>query len=259
MIAENAVARITTGLSALNQRAIEELAMHKLDGGDNDVIDAALTQHERAGTELHDIDLQIEQVQADATLSPLGQQQKVAKIVQAGYQRLAFVAKAAQDRQAAADEARKALEALPKSADDPIVDYLRSMEIRQQLRTLAQPERMKLFVEAMDRGEAAILRAINGDPMGREALIPTDYLDRVREETAQRTQPKAWRRLQALDLATDRFRILAGAIEAVLGSYGSKPTITPPPIRKLDLGLKNQTEPPAKGAADKPEPVGAFQ
>jgi len=89
-------------------------------------------------------------------------------------------------------------------------------------------------------------------------LIELGFVKRVDHETLERSKPDQMRRLQTLEVASEKLHILAGALEVTLGSYGNTPIFPTPAIKKMDLGLQNTQAPPAKSAADAP-PAGGLK
>ena len=257
MIAHNVVGSMTPSLLALIQKIREEFQVHaEIQGDDSDVVKSGLKILDQANEELLALRREEELIQMDVDLSDEGRRKAMTKVVGRSVAALSFVQKHAVTKRAAFDEAQRQLSALPKSSDDPIVEYLRSMEIRQQLRTLAIAERMRVFLAAVEQNNANIVRAVNTAPAG-EVLIPKDFLARVEQERVEQTQPKEWRRLQTLDFVAEKLQILAGSIEGILGSYGNVPVFKAPVVGKTDLGLQNTQAAPPKSAADAP-PAGGL-
>jgi hypothetical protein len=187
----------------------------------------------------------------------MGQQEAMVKAVTDILSRFAFVMKGAKDRQAAADAERKALEAIPKANGNEVVTKMEEMEIRTRLRALSMAERMNIYAQAAAQGDTSIARSIKTAPAG-EVLIEPEFVKRVDREFLERSKPDQMRRLQTLDHASEKLNVLAGAIQAALGSYGKTPSFPTPPITKMDLGLQNTQAAPAKSAADAP-PVGGMK
>jgi len=151
MITTNTIAAISPSLRALIQRLREEvLTFAATDEGAADpaVIDGLTKVFDEAGLLVEELRLAEERVATDPRLSAMGQREAMVKAVTDIRTRLAFVTKAAKDRQVAADAERKALEAIPKASGDAVVAQLEAMEIREQLRRLSMSQRMDLYAKA---------------------------------------------------------------------------------------------------------------
>jgi hypothetical protein len=258
MITGNAVTA-QIGPFALVQRLQEELAAYKLRGGTSTVIAAALDKLQQAALVLAEFQQRAEAIQADALLSDAGKQAKMESLVQAYYGKLAFVEQAATDRTRAASELRAELDALPKAPGDPIIEWMRGAEIRQELRKLAQPERMKLVEARMTRTDLSILRAIDANPLGASDLLPTEYLTRLKEQILERNRSEELERWKTLVLCAERLQLLAHVLETSLGRYSlAVPTFETKPTTQTDLKMTDQTASPAKKAAVDTAPATQF-
>lgn len=263
MIATNTIAPISYSLKMLVQRIREEVRMRAEFGNerdpqraDQDVIASVESLLNRADRELAALSEAESALQANGDLSDEGRRKAMVKAVAQTYEALKLVRREATTKRAAAQDAQSALTAVPKGEQDPILDTLLSIEVRADLRKLAQADRMKLVTEAVQQQKSLLIRAVMNDPFHftdiMEPLVPRDYLSRIRDEHAQTTQAKAWRRLETLVFSAEKLEILAGAIEANLGSYGQPVSFPAKPVRESDLGQQNSQSPPPKGLADEP-------
>lgn len=250
-------APITASLRALTQRIREEIAIQEFDeANDKDVLSGLMQVIDRADVPLAELDAAEQAIQTNANLSEAGKTKAMIEAVATCHSGEKFVTTAAKDRQAAAAELRRALDAVPKGSGEPVLDYLQSAEIRTELKKLAQHDRMRLFLEAVQQGNTTVLRAIQTDPLGGTPLIPADFLKRVLEENIQQNKPTEWRRWQTLVFAAERLQILSASIEFQMAGYGKLPAFPTPPTRKTDLHMQNTQQDPKKSRADQP-PVGA--
>lgn len=256
MITTNTVASVSHGPAMLIQRLKEELGTEKLRGGTGSVIAACVEKLDQAALVLEEFRLREEQVQTNSLLSDEGKRQEMQKAAREFYDRLIFVSQAADSRKAAAAELRADLERLPKAPDDPIIAYLRGAEIRTQLRTLAQSERMKLLADSLQPQKAMILRAVEDDPFGGDELIPKDYRARLKEDVLQQNQAAEHTRWKTLVLVSEKLQVLANVLDTTMGKYSvAVPSFTTPLTTKADLGMKNTQAPPPKSTADTPTTV----
>ena len=260
MIATNTIAALTPSLRGLIQKIREEFAVHKeFQGGDADVIESGVKTLDQTDGALLALAKEEELIQADADSSDEGKRKKMVKAVNTTYADLAFVQKAAKEKGDAAAQAKQKLEAIPKPSGDPVVARLDEWEVRERLRAVPQPDRMTIFAQAVANKNTVIRRALDNDPL-HEELIPREYVERVIQAHAQQTEGAQWQRLQTLLFVSERLMLLANALEYRLGNYGTTPMFPTPAIGKADLKMQNGQQAPAKSkAADKPEPVGAFQ
>lgn len=237
---------------ALLQRYKEEASIHaEYEGSDRDVIGSFLEIIGQVEAELALLDREINALAVDPDLSDEGKRKRASEIVGKAYARFDLVRKAWVTKRAAADDARARLTAAPKAQTDPSVDYLQGYEIRQRLTRLPMSERMTIFAQAVATKNTAIQRAVALDPLN-EALIPSDYAERVRQEHAQQSESAQWRRLEALEFISDRLQTLQTALDLNLKSYGKIPVFEGKTVSHVDLKQANPHTPPDKGPADAP-------
>jgi hypothetical protein len=255
------IAALTPSLRELIQKLREGFAMNKeFQNGDADVIESGVKTLDRADGEVIALGREEELIQADPDLSDEGRRKAMTKAVGRAYAELAFVQKTAREKANAASSAQQTLEAIPKSTDDPLLDYLRSFEVRQELRKLSQPERMHVFSKATEDKNTAILRAIASDPFG-QTLIEPEFARRVTEERLQLTEGAQWQRWKTLVFVSERLTLLANALEYRLKNYGVPPLFSTPPSRTSDLKMQNITAPPEKASRgdQPPDGLSSFQ
>lgn len=260
MIATNTVAPISAMLKALIQKIREDVRMKAEFGGtrdakraDQDVIHSTEQTLNEADDVLAPLTTEEERIQADPDTSDAGKVKRMIESVARYYARLQFVGKKAKETRAASIAAAEALKEVPKADTDVVVDALIGIEVRGRLRTLPEPERMKVFTNALKAKNTMLERAVMNDPFGD--LIPTEIMDRMRDEFLQDTRAKEWRRMETLTFAAEKLEVLAGAIEANLGSYGQAPTFQAKPFRTSDLKSQDTQAPPPKNpAVDVPPP-----
>lgn len=258
MIATNTIAPISGSLRALVQRIRQETAMEDFkDAHDADVLGRLLELLDQADAILVQLDEAEQHIQSNADLSEAGRTKQMIETVAGIYKQLAFVSKAATDREAAASDLKRKLETLPAPSGDPVVARLDEWEVRERLRGMSQAERMAAYLRATEQGNVAVLRAVEQDPL-QELFVPKEYAVRVRQEHLEKTKMKEWRRWQTLRFAMERLQILANSIEFQMAGYGKVPSFPTPPTRQTDLKMQNGQEPPAKSKADAP-PSGGVQ
>ena len=260
MIAGNVLSVVTPSVKALIEKIRQDFKTHVgYQGGDEDVIDSGLKTLAQADGQLLALGKEEELIQADGDSSDEGKRKQMMKAVGRTYEALGFVKKAALQKAEAAADAKKTLTETPKAPGDPLVDALHSFEIRQLLRSMSETDRMKVYEQAVSTKHVAVLRAFDSNPM-LETLLPTDWIERIQDKHLAATKKGEWARLGSLQFVAERLTMLSNSIEYALGHYGNTPTFRTPPIQPVDLGAKNTQQAPAKSkAADKPEPVGAFQ
>lgn len=258
MIATNTIAPISGSLRALVQRIREETAMEDFkDAHDADVLGRLLELLDQADAILVQLDEAEQHIQSNVDLSESGRTKQMIETVAGIYKQLAFLGKAAKDREAAASDLKRKLETLPAPSGDLMAARLVEWEVRERLRGMSQAERMAVYLRATEQGNVAVLRAVEQDPL-QELFVPKEYAVRVRQEHLEKTQMKEWRRWQTLRFAMERLQILANSIEFQMAGYGKVPAFPAPPTGQTDLKLKNGQEPPAKSKADAP-PAGTPQ
>lgn len=251
MIAGNVPSVVTPSVKALIEKIRQDFKTHVgYQGGDEDVIDSGLKTLAQADGQLLALGKEEELIQADGDSSDEGKRKQMIKAVGRTYEALGFVKKAALQKAEAAADAKKTLTKAPIAPGDPVVDALHSFEIRQLLRSMSEADRMKLYEQAVSTKHVAVLRAFDSNPM-LETLLPTDWIERIQNKHLAATKKGEWARLGSLQFVAERLTMLANSIEYALGNYGNTPTFPTPPIRSTDLGLKDQTAPPKKSAADK--------
>lgn len=260
MIAGNVLSVVTPSLTALIEKIRQDFKTHVgYQGGDEDVIDSGLKTLAQADGQLLALGKEEQLIQSNRDLSDEGKVKAMVKAVGGAYKSLAFVKENAATKADAALDAKTRLTETPKVPGDPVVDALHSFEIRQLLRSMSEADRMKVYEKAVSTKHVAVLRAFASNPM-LEMLLPTDWIERIQNNHLAATKKGEWARLGSLQFVAERLTMLANALEYALGNYGNTPTFPTPPIRPVDLGTKNTQQAPAKSkAADKPEPVGAFQ
>lgn len=134
------------------------------------------------------------------------------------FERLRFIAEAAENRRQAAAELRKELERPRTRPGEPVMETLREQEIRTELRKLSQAERTKVLARSLARQDLSILRAIEHDPFGIE-LITLDYHTRLKEDLLEQNEAAELDRWKALVVAADKLQLLANVLETTLGKY----------------------------------------
>jgi len=260
MITGNAVSNITPSLSALTQRIREEaLAAKEFESADADVIGGVLTVLDQVEGIFAELSTVEEKIATDETLSTVGKQQKMTLVVEQTYAKLRFVAKKAEDRQQAYSQEKAALEQVPKPVGNELVAYWREREIRDVLRGLPLPDRMKVYVRGREQNDQDLQRAVALAPL-REDLLPSEFVQRVDGEYLEKTRPQQVQRLATLKRAAEWFLQLWHAVEMQMANFGKLPTFKTPPTGKTDLGMQNQQQAPKKNESidEAPDQVPAF-
>lgn len=251
----NVVAGISHIPRVLTQKLKEELGLYAFNTPSISTVTAAGTDKlDQCDVILQELQAREQEIQADALLSDEGKRQKMQVTAKEFYSKLRFIAEAVENRRQAALELRKELDKLPPSAGDPIVEYMRGAEIRAQLRILAEPERMKLLAQSVERKNLSILRAIEADPVNPNTLVPAEYRERIKEQLIQQDHKSEHVRWQALLFVGEKLQLLANVIEGILGQYRLDVPVFPAKTdaRPVDLkGVNTQAAPPKSKAADK--------
>lgn len=267
-IAGNVVAGVSHTPLAVSQKIREELSLYAFNTPSISTVTAAaidkLNQHDVI---MREFQAREEAIQVDALSSDQGKRVKMEAAAKEFFERLRFIAEAVQHRRQAAAELRKELDALPKAPGDPIIEEMRMQEIRTELRKLdplARTSRKVFGLDPLDltnplegsekRKIAAILRALENDPMGpNELLHDRELLERVKELLVQQDHKSEHERWKALVFVAEKLQLVANVLDTTLGQYRlDVPTFPTPPITHTNLGTKNTQAPPEKGAADKP-------
>jgi hypothetical protein len=253
VIAYNDLAPLAQKLRIFAQKFKEALVSYlEFKKGNSDVILSGVEQLDKADAILQIFEKQEAAIATDSRLSAIGKQEQMAKMVAEFHPQFRFVGDGAKDRRNAADELRKKFTSAPKAVDNEMVDYFRNAEIRQRLAPLSMSERMKIVAQAMTNGQPQVLRAISMDPLG-EPLVDSEFLQRLQEQHAQKTDGKEWVRMESLVFVAERLDQLATAIDLQLSHYNEIPSFTGQPTRTTDLGhTDTQAGPPKNTAADRP-------
>jgi len=262
VITNNVIGSVVHGPLALVQRLNEELSVEKLRGATSTVMASAVSKLDEAASILEAFRVKEAAIQTDANLSDQGKRTKMETTAKEFHAKLAFVEQAANDRREAARQLRAELDTLPKVTTDPVLAYLREQEIRQELRKLAQPERMKLVSQSVERKDLSILQAVRNDPFNAHELIPHEFMSRMLDQSLEKNRAEDLERWRTLTLCAEKLQLLANTLDVVLGRYRlDLPTFPTPPIGKVDLGQKNQQQAPEKKSSVDvpPKTVGAFQ
>jgi len=259
----NVVASISHVPIVLIQTLREELALYAFTHTGTSIVTAAgIDKLDQGEVIVKEFRVREEAIQADGNLSDQGKRVKMEALAQEFFNKLRFISEAAENRRHAAAQLRAQLDALPKPPGDPIIEWMRGAEIRAQLRTLAQPERMKILTQSLEHKNLSILRAIENDPLDPNTLVSNEYRLRLKDQLSETNQAAEHARWKALVFVGDKLQLLANVLETTLGKYRiDVPTFPTPPIGKADLKSVNQQAPPDKSKAvdKKPEHVGAFQ
>lgn len=224
--------------------------------GNSDVVLNGVEKLDRADGILKEFETDEAAIATNARLSTIGKQEQMAAKAKEFHERLSFIAKAATDRRNAAEQLRQRFAAVPEAvAQNPVVDNLRSAEIRQRFAKLFMSERTNLLLQTMKTGDMTILRAIETDPL-REPFVTAEDLNRFKEERAKATDDgKAWIRHQSLIFCAERLEQLWAAVDLQLSHYNELPSFPGKPTRETDLAYTDQTAPPPKNPATDQAPV----
>lgn len=264
----NAVSGVAHTPLAVSQQIREELSLYAFNTPSiSTVTAAAIDKLDQCDGIMKQFQTREEEIQVDALSSDQGKRVKMEAAAKEFFERLRFIAEAAEHRRQAALELRKELDTLPKAPGDPIIEEMRGQEIRTELRKLEPMERLKRKVFGFDpldrkqplegsekRKVAAILRALENDPMGPNVLIhDLGALKQIKESLVDADRAAELTRWKALVFVADKLQLVANVLDTTLGKYRlAVPTFPTPPVTHTDLGTKNPQAPPAKGAADKP-------
>lgn len=263
-ITGNVVAGVSHIPLVLSQKLREELSVYAFNTPSISTVTAAgiakLDQHDVI---MQEFQAREEAIQADALSSDQGKRVKMEAVAKEFFERVRFIAEAAENRRQAAAELRKELERPKTRPGDPVVETLREQEIRAELRKLAQSERMKLLAQSLEQKNLTFLRAVENNPLGASELIPDDYRARLREQWLETDQAAELERWKALVFVGDKLQLLANVLETTLGRYRLDVPAFPAKTDTctVDLNGVNTQAPPDKSKTidKKPEHVGAFQ
>lgn len=263
-ITGNVVAGVSHIPRVLIQKLKEEFSLYAFNTPSISIVTAAATSKlNEADTILAEFEAREEAIQADALSSDQGKRVKMEAVAKEFFERLRFIAEAAENRRQAAAEFRKELDRLPKAPGEPLVEAMREKEIREELRKLDESARMKRLADSMKRKDLAILKAIEHGPFDANEFVPDEYRARLREQLLETNQAAEFARWKALVFVGEKLQLLANVLETTLGKYRVDVPTFPAKTdtRTVDLGAKNTQQAPAKSSAadKKPEHVGAFQ
>jgi len=151
---------------------------------------------------------------------------------------------------------------MPTASGDPLVTFFKEQEQRTRLRALPMEQQMRVYQEAVRRGESTVQRAVKDPAFTAEMLAEkqfADFVARVDKEHVEHGKPEQWARLQTLEKTAGWLQTLAGAIEGLMSGYGQMPAFKANPVGKMDLSLTDQTRAPKKKAAIDTAPAGGVQ
>lgn len=259
MTTQNTLNIGTPSILALIQRITEDFSTHvEFEDGDSEVVKSAQLVIDQAKEKLDDLGKTVDALALNADLSDEGKRKRAVELVATGYSGLSFVAKAAETRQAAMDDARGRLLATPSAKAGEVVSFLQESEIRRRLSAMSEPERMVLIAQAIANKNVAVERALLEDPLG-QSWIPQDYLDRLRQEHTEATQGEAWQRVKTLEYVHARLALLGTALDLGLKGFGKLPAFSGTTTRAVDLKTKDTSQAPAKSPVADRVPLGGVE
>ncbi|MDP1948721.1 MAG: hypothetical protein Q8L77_14610 [Nitrospirota bacterium] len=162
----------------------------------------------------------VDAIRTNAALSEQGIGEKINELAKATLKDFTWLFSKADEAEAAYTRLHAVLFALPDAPKGftEIELALREQELRTWLRSLSEPECMKVYTMAIPQGETEIIRAFKRAP-GRP-LILLEIVERVDREHIEQTKPKESLRLQSLDVLRQELRAIATMLQGWLGSYG---------------------------------------
>ncbi len=265
MMTNNAIAGgVADSLLASLQNLRETVLIEaKKDGLDQDLIEGLIKTLDRTVLLLTELKMAEEAIQADPLLSAVGQTQQMIAVVQRIHTELGFLEKKAAQWQEAHTSERTALLSPPKLSSDLLVNVWKQQELRDRFRVLNLSAQMRTYLDAVERREPQLVTALKDPAFSSEMLADprfAEFVQRVDNEYAQKTEPKTWMRLETLQRGMIWLMKLSGSIDSRLGGYGQVVAFPTPPIGKTNLGMQNQQQAPKKSAAidKKPDAVSAF-
>lgn len=259
MIATNAVAPFAHSLRVLAQQFKDALLSYQeFQNGDPEIIQGGVQKLDKADAVLEELQKEEAAIATDLDLSTSGKQKALSAEADKFHKQLRFVGEAAKDRRTNADQLKQKLTAIPKAQSNETTDYLIGAEIRERLTPLPMSERMKMVLNAMANGQTAVLRAILTDLFG-QSLIEPEFLRRVQEESAQKTEGQQWREMESLMFVAERLEQLATAIDLQLTNYNALPSFPGRPTRTTVLAFQDTMAAPAKASAVDVPPPGGVQ
>lgn len=262
-ITGNVIAGVSHIPRVLVQKLKEELSLYAFNHtGVSTVTAAAIAKLDQHDAIMQEFEAREEAIQADALSSDQGKRVKMEAVAKEFFERLRFIAEAAENRRQAAAELRKELDRLPKALNEPLVEAMREKEIREELRKLDETARMKRLADSLKRKDLATLKAIENGPFGPNEFVPDEYRERLREQLLETNQAAEFARWKALVFVGDKLQLLAHVLDTTLGKYRvDLPTFpAKTDTRTVDLKGVNQQAPPDKNRAvdKKPEHTPAF-
>jgi hypothetical protein len=162
----------------------------------------------------------VDAIRTNAALSEQGMALKIVELAKTTLKEFAWLFSKADDAESAYTRLRAILFALPDAPKgfSELELALREQELRTWLRSLPQPECMKVYMLAVEQGEMETIRAVKRAPA--RPLVPLEIIERVDREHIEQTKPKESLRLQSLDVLRLELRAIASMLQGWLGSYG---------------------------------------
>jgi len=258
MITTNTIAAIAPSLRALTQRLREEAQAHQeFEAGDHAIIVSFTDLLDQVDLLLAELAMAEEAVSTNERLSSVGKTEEMSRIVADIHKRLSFVQKKSSERRDAFESEKAVIFSVPKPVGDAVVAFLREAEVRSRVRALSMDDRMRLYLDAVQRGQSLVVRAIkDADATLGEVLLDPSFIERVDREAVELGQPERWARLQTLEKCAAWLQTLAGAIDGLMSGYGQPLAFPGRPTRTTTLNQKDQTAPPDKSNAADRVPAG---
>lgn len=257
----NSVAPISGSLRAqVQQLRAAALSKQEFESLDPDVIGSLIDILDQAENVFIVLADEEERVQTNTDLSEPGKIKAMTKAVKSAHDKLQIVGKKGDERRHAYEQEHTSISAAPKPSSDSLVSAMRELDIQRRWQAAPLHEQMKAYKIASDNGWASTMRALKDVEVFGEDPRLTSYIQRVDQERFEVKEPKRASRLKALKYSAEVLQALAMGIDFRLSGYAEIPSFQGKPTGTTDLGFQDtQQAPPKSKAADKPEPVGAFQ
>lgn len=158
-------------------------------------------------------------VNSNPNLSPTGKHGAVKEAVQAWFSGLTWIKNLVGSLETRLGGLYGPLFVLPKSDRSETTQAIRDWELREELRTLTHPERVKLYVQAAEANDIERLRAVQDVP-GLVPLVPVEVRLRGDDVRASRIDPEKYRRFVETGELLNEVRTLAMDADNLAREFG---------------------------------------
>ena len=139
---------------------------------------------------------QIENIQADKTLSKHGKDQQVKTIGSTALEALAVISENAHNKYSSylSELSRRVQPKQPYSTGNEVLDFLQQQEIRKELSSLSQEDVLELYRKASESGsDERLVRAIEDNPLNSiRPIVSADHIEQVRHDRIVKDNPEVF-------------------------------------------------------------------